>query len=98
MGIATAVAGYTLSEADLLRRAMVKRIDSEMAAQKIRFEKGAARNKIDQEKAAHIFELVTNYSGYAFSKAHSTAYAIITYQTAYLKTHYKHEFMTAHLS
>ena len=98
MGIATAVAGYTLSEADLLRRAMVKRIDSEMAAQKIRFEKGAAGNKIDPEKAAHIFELVTNYSGYAFSKAHSTAYAMITYQTAYLKTHYKHEFMTAHLS
>ena len=98
MGIATAVAGYTLSEADLLRRAMVKRIDSEMAAQKIRFEKGAAGNKIDPEKAAHIFELVTNYSGYAFSKAHSTAYAMITYQTAYLKTHYKHEFMTAHVS
>ena len=98
MGIATAVVGYTLSEADLLRRTMGRRIDSEMAAQKIRFEKGAARNKIDQEKAAHIFELVTNYSGYAFSKAHSTAYAMITYQTAYLKTHYKHEFMTAHLS
>jgi DNA polymerase-3 subunit alpha len=97
MGIA-ALAGYTLAEADLLRRTMVKRIDSEMAAQKIRFEKGAARNKIDQEKAAHIFELVTNYSGYAFSKAHSTAYAMITYQTAYLKTHYKHEFMTTHLS
>ena len=98
MGIATAVAGYTLSEADLLRRAMVKRIDSEMAEQKSRFVKGAGLNNIDPAKAADIFERVTNYSGYAFSKAHSTAYAMITYQTAYLKTHYKHEFMTAHLS
>jgi DNA polymerase III subunit alpha len=98
MGIATALACYTLAEADLLRRAMGRRIDSEMAEQKSRFVKGAARNKIDPEKAAHIFELVTNYSGYAFSKAHSTAYATITYQTAYLKTHYKHEFMAAHLS
>ena len=67
-----------------------------MAEQKSRFVKGTGLNKIDPEKAAHIFELVTNYSGYAFSKTHSTAYAMITYQTAYLKTHYKHEFMTAH--
>ena len=95
MGIATALAGYTLAEADLLRRVMGRRIDSEMAEQKSRFVKGAGLNKIDPEKAAHIFELVTNYSGYAFSKAHSTAYAMITYQTAYLKTHYKTEFMAA---
>jgi DNA polymerase-3 subunit alpha len=95
MGIATALAGYTLAEADLLRRVMGRRIDSEMAEQKSRFVKGAGLNKIDPEKAADIFKLVTNYSGYTFSKAHSTAYAMITYQTAYLKTHYKTEFMAA---
>jgi DNA polymerase-3 subunit alpha len=93
MGIANALAGYTLAEADLLRQVMAKRIDSEMAEQKVRFEKGAARNKIDPGKAAQIFELMTKFSGYTFSKAHSTAYAMITYQTAYLKTHYKTEFM-----
>lgn len=97
MNIATAVAGYTLAEADLLLRVMAKRIDSEMAEQKSRFEKGAALNNIDTGKAAQIFELVTNYSGYTFSKAHSTACAMITYQTAYLKIHYRPEFMTAQL-
>ena len=98
MCIATAVARYTLAEADLFRRTMGRRIDSEMAEQKGRFVEGAGLNNIDPAKAADIFELVTNYSGYAFSKAHSTAYAKITYQTAYLKAHYKPEFMTAHLS
>ena len=98
MRIATALAGYTSGEADLLRRTMAKRIDSEMAEEKIRFEKGAALNKIDPGKASDIFELMTNYSGYTFSKAHSTAYAMITYQTAYLKTHYRPEFTRAQLS
>jgi DNA polymerase III subunit alpha len=98
MNIATTVAGYTLAEADLLRRAMAKRIDSEMVEQKNRFEKGASLNNIDAEKAFHIFELMKKFSGYSFSKAHSTSYAMITYQTAYLKTHYKTEFMAAQQS
>lgn len=68
-----------------------------MAEQKSRFEKGAARNKIDPEKAAQIFELMKKYHGYSFSKAHSAAYAMVTYRTAYLKTHYKPEFMAAQL-
>ncbi len=98
MRIATAVADYTLAQADLLRRTMAKRIDSKMAEQKILFEKGAGRNNIDSAKAGHIFELLTEFNGYTFSKAHSTAYAMITYQTAYLKTHYKREFMGTQLS
>ncbi|MCX5861657.1 MAG: DNA polymerase III subunit alpha [Deltaproteobacteria bacterium] len=98
MNIATALADYTMGEADLLRRAMGKKKASEMAEQKSRFEKGAARNKLDPEKAAHIFELMEKFAGYGFNKSHSAAYAMVTYQTAFLKTHYKPEFMAAQLS
>lgn len=98
MSIATALADYSLGEADLLRRAMGKKKASEMAKQKSRFEKGAEKNRIDPEKAAHIFELMEKFAGYGFNKSHSAAYAMVTYQTAYLKTHYKPEFMAAQLS
>jgi DNA polymerase-3 subunit alpha len=98
MNIATALADYSLGEADLLRRAMGKKKPEEMAEQKSRFEKGAAKNKIDPQKAAYIFELMEKFAGYGFNKSHSAAYAMVTYQTAYLKTHYTPEFMAAQLS
>ncbi len=98
MSIAKELADYSLGEADLLRRAMGKKKASEMAEQKSRFEKGAAKNKIDPEKATHIFELMEKFAGYGFNKSHSAAYAMITYQTAYLKAHYPSEFMAAQLT
>ncbi|MCX5871860.1 MAG: DNA polymerase III subunit alpha [Deltaproteobacteria bacterium] len=98
MNIATALANYTLGEADLLRRAMGKKKAEEMAEQKSRFEKGALKNKLDPEKASHIFDLMEKFAGYGFNKSHSAAYAMVTYQTAYLKTHYPAEFMAAQLS
>lgn len=98
MSIATALANYTLGEADLLRRAMGKKKLAEMAEQKNRFEKGALKNKIDPEKASYIFDLMEKFAGYGFNKSHSAAYAMVTYQTAYLKTHFPAEFMAAQLS
>ncbi len=98
MNIAKTLADYTLGEADLLRRAMGKKKAEEMAEQKSRFEKGAEKNDIDPEKAAHIFDLVEKFAGYGFNKSHSAAYAMVTYQTAYLKTHYPAEFMAAQLT
>ncbi len=98
MSIAKELADYSLGEADLLRRAMGKKKASEMAEQKTRFEKGAAKNKIDPEKAAYIFDLMEKFAGYGFNKSHSAAYAMITYQTAYLKSHYPSEFMAAQLT
>lgn len=98
MSIAKELADYSLGEADLLRRAMGKKKASEMAEQKSRFEKGAAKNRIDPEKAAHIFDLMEKFAGYGFNKSHSAAYAMITYQTAYLKAHYPSEFMAAQLT
>ena len=98
MSIATSLADYSLGDADLLRRAMGKKKPEEMADQKSRFEKGALKNKIDPEKAAYIFELMEKFAGYGFNKSHSAAYAMVTYQTAFLKTHYPAEFMAAQLS
>jgi DNA polymerase-3 subunit alpha len=98
MNIATALADYTLGDADLLRRAMGKKKAEVMAEQKSRFEKGAVKNKIDPEKASHIFDLMEKFAGYGFNKSHSAAYAMVTYQTAYLKTHYTPEFMAAQLT
>jgi DNA polymerase-3 subunit alpha len=98
MNIATTLASYSLGDADLLRRAMGKKKPEVMAEQKARFEKGAGKNKIDPEKAAYIFDLMEKFAGYGFNKSHSTAYAMVTYQTAYLKTHYPAEFMAAQLS
>ena len=98
MSTATALANYTLGEADLLRRAMGKKKLAEMAKQRNRFEKGALKNKIDPDKASYIFDLMEKFAGYGFNKSHSAAYAMVTYQTAYLKTHYPAEFMAAQLS
>jgi len=98
MSIATRLADYSLGDADLLRRAMGKKKPQEMAVQKSRFEKGAVKNGIDPDKASYIFELMEKFAGYGFNKSHSAAYAMVTYQTAYLKTHYSAEFMAAQLS
>jgi DNA polymerase-3 subunit alpha len=98
MSIATMLADYSLGEADLLRRAMGKKKPQEMAEQKSRFEKGAAKNHIDPDKATYIFDLMEKFAGYGFNKSHSAAYAMVTYQTAFLKTHYAAEFMAAQLS
>ncbi len=98
MSIAKELADYSLGEADLLRRAMGKKKAAEMAEQKSRFEKGAAKNRIDPEKAAYIFDLMEKFAGYGFNKSHSAAYAMITYQTAYLKAHFPSEFMAAQLT
>ncbi len=98
MSIATTLADYSLGEADLLRRAMGKKKASGMAEQKTRFEKGAVKNNITKEKASYIFELMEKFAGYGFNKSHSTAYAMVTYQTAYLKCHFPEEFMAAQLS
>ncbi|MFH1139526.1 MAG: DNA polymerase III subunit alpha [Pseudomonadota bacterium] len=98
MQISSILANYSLGEADLLRRAMGKKIAEVMAEQKDRFMRGARENKIDEKKAARIFELMANFAEYGFNKSHSAAYALIAYQTAYLKAHYPVEFMAALLT
>ena len=98
MQIAQVLAGYTLGGADLLRRAMGKKKPEEMAKQRAVFEEGARRNGIDGELAMKIFNLVEKFAGYGFNKSHSAAYALVSYQTMWLKTHYPAEFMAAVLS
>ncbi|MGA8277323.1 MAG: DNA polymerase III subunit alpha [Rhodanobacteraceae bacterium] len=98
MQIAQVLAGYTLGEADLLRRAMGKKNAAEMAKQRSVFEDGAGRNGIDAHLASHIFDLMEKFSGYGFNKSHAAAYALIAYQTAWLKAHHPGEFMAAVLS
>jgi DNA polymerase-3 subunit alpha len=93
--IANRLAGYSLGEADLLRRAMGKKKASEMDAQRVRFVTGATERGIDQQKAEEVFGLMAEFAGYGFAKSHSTAYALITYQTAYLKANYTSEYMAA---
>lgn len=95
MEIAKILAGYSLAEADLLRRAMGKKIKEEMDQQKEFFIEGAKKNGLSSEKASFIFDLVAKFAGYGFNKSHATAYAIISYYTAWLKTHYPLEFFTA---
>jgi len=98
MKIASVLANYTLGEADILRRAMGKKIPEVMEAQRQRFLDGAKANGIDLAKANHIFDLMAKFAGYGFNKSHSAAYALIAYQTAYLKAHYPVEFMAALLN
>lgn len=98
MEIAKILAGYSLAEADLLRRAMGKKIKEEMDKQKEFFVNGAMKNNIDPKTADYIFDLVAKFAGYGFNKSHATAYAIISYYTAWLKTHYKIEFFVAILN
>lgn len=96
--IAQVLSGYTLGQADLLRRAMGKKKPEEMAKQRAVFLAGAEKNKIDKKLAKDIFDLMEKFAGYGFNKSHSVAYALITYQTAYLKSHYPEEFMASVLS
>ncbi len=98
MQIARVMAGYTLGGADLLRRAMGKKKESEMAKQRTIFVDGSVENGHSAEQAGAIFDLVAHFAGYGFNKSHSAAYALITYQTAYLKTHYPVEFVSATLT
>ncbi len=98
MQTASAVADYSLGEADLLRRAMGKKKPQEMKAQRERFLKGARKKGINDKKAKELFDTMEKFAEYSFNKSHSTAYALITYQTAYLKAHYPAEFMAALLS
>jgi DNA polymerase-3 subunit alpha len=98
MQIANRLAGYSLGEADLLRRAMGKKIAAEMAAQRERFVTGAAQRSYPPKKIEKIFDLMAQFAGYGFNKSHSAAYALLAYHTAYLKTHYPIEFMAALLT
>ncbi|MDR1732867.1 MAG: DNA polymerase III subunit alpha [Synergistaceae bacterium] len=98
MQCASILAGYTLGEADLLRRAMGKKKVEVMKQQRAKFVEGASTRGIDLKKAEHIFDLIQEFAGYGFNKSHSAAYALISYQTAYLKAHYRAEFMAAYLS
>ncbi|MFB3815819.1 MAG: DNA polymerase III subunit alpha [Terriglobales bacterium] len=98
MQIAQRLAGYTLGEADLLRRAMGKKIAEEMAKQRERFVRGGTERGFPKAKVEKIFDLMAQFAEYGFNKAHSAAYAVLAYQTAYLKTHYPVEFMAALLT
>jgi DNA polymerase III subunit alpha len=93
MQIAQVLAGYTMGDADFLRRAMGKKDPEEMAAQRERFVGGARGKKIDDKRAGEIFDQMETFARYGFNKSHSAAYALVSYQTAYLKTHYPVEFM-----
>ena len=95
MKIASVLAGFSLGDADLLRRAMGKKKPEEMAAQREKFMEGAQVNKIAVKKAQKIFDLMEKFAGYGFNKSHSAAYAQVSYQTAYLKAHYPLEFFGA---
>ncbi len=96
--IANRLAGYSLGEADLLRRAMGKKKPEEMEQQRERFVSGCIERKIPRAKAEEVFRLMAEFAGYGFAKSHSTAYALITYQTAYLKANFPRQFLAALLS
>jgi len=98
MQIAQVLAGYTLGGADLLRRAMGKKKPEEMAKQRSIFVEGSINNGVAEETAGYIFDLMEKFAGYGFNKSHSAAYALISYQTAWLKAHYPAAFMAAVLS
>jgi DNA polymerase-3 subunit alpha len=98
MQIAQILAGYTLGGADILRSAMGKKKVDEMAKQRKIFVEGSKNRGVDESLAAHIFDLMEKFAGYGFNKSHSAAYALVSYQTAWLKAHYPAEFMAAVLS
>ncbi len=98
MKIANILAGYSLGDADILRRAMGKKIPEVMEEERGKFMAGAAKNNIPEDKAKYIFDLMAKFAGYGFNKSHSAAYALIAYQTAYLKAHYPAQFLAALLS
>jgi DNA polymerase-3 subunit alpha len=96
--IAQVLSGYTLGGADLLRRAMGKKIKAEMDAQRTLFVEGATKNGVNKTQASNIFDLVAKFAGYGFNKSHAAAYAVIAYQTAYLKANYPVEFLAASMT
>ncbi|MGE6650981.1 DNA polymerase III subunit alpha [Shewanella colwelliana] len=98
MQIAQVLSGYTLGGADMLRRAMGKKKPEEMAKQRSIFKEGAVNNGVDGDLSMKIFDLVEKFAGYGFNKSHSAAYALVSYQTLWLKTHYPSEFMAAVMS
>lgn len=98
MQIAQVMAGYSLGEADLLRRAMGKKDKAEMAKQQARFVEGAKKNGVRDRDAVHIFELVDKFAGYGFNKSHAAAYAVVSYHTAYLKANFPEEFLAASMT
>ncbi|HAT7072052.1 TPA: DNA polymerase III subunit alpha [Legionella pneumophila] len=98
MQIAQVLANYTLGSADLLRRAMGKKKPEEMAKQREIFTQGAVARGVDEQVATHIFDLMEKFAGYGFNKSHSAAYALVAYQTAWLKAHYPAAFMAAVMS
>src|SRR5690606_1106257 len=98
MQMAQIVGGYSLGGADLLRRAMGKKVPAEMAKHREIFREGAAGGGVDQKKADEIFDLMEKFAGYGFNKSHAAAYSLVAYQTAWLKKHYPAEFMAATLS
>ncbi len=95
MQAARVLSGFSLGDADLLRRAMGKKIQAEMNAQRARFVHGAAANAIEPERASQLFDLIDKFAGYGFNKSHAAAYALIAYQTAWLKAHHPVEFFAA---
>ena len=98
MQIAQVLSGYSLGEADLLRRAMGKKIKEEMDKQRARFVDGAVKNGVSKPQADLIFDLLAKFANYGFNKSHAAAYAIVSYQTAYLKAHYPVEFLAASMT
>ncbi len=98
MQIAQVMAGYSLGEADLLRRAMGKKIRAEMDKQRERFVSGAIKNNVSKAQAETIFELLAKFADYGFNKSHAAAYALVSYHTAYMKAHYPVEFIAASMT
>jgi len=98
MQIASALSGFSMAEADMLRRAMGKKLPEVMETQREKFIKGAKAKKVSEKKAERIFSLIEQFAGYGFNKSHSTAYAMLSYRTAYLKANFPSEFITALLS
>ena len=98
MQIAQTLSGYTLGGADLLRRAMGKKIKAEMAAQRETFITGATGRGVDAAQAGQIFDLVDKFAGYGFNKSHAAAYALVAFQTAYLKANHPVEFIAASMA
>ena len=98
MQAAQVLAGYSLGEADLLRRAMGKKIQSEMDAQRARFVQGCATHNITPAKASELFDLIDKFAGYGFNKSHAAAYALVAYHTGWLKAHHRPEFYAASMS
>ena len=98
MQIAQILSGYSLGEADMLRRAMGKKIKAEMDAQRARFVDGAVERGLDKAKADEIFDLLAKFADYGFNKSHAAAYALIAYQTAWFKANYPVEFLAASMT